>query len=57
MRMEENKNNKMVNFLIEDELWEKFKIISKNSGLTASSALRRFIIRKVKEYEKKQKED
>jgi len=42
------KDKKLVNFWIEKEIWEEFKKISFQKGLNASSAIRMYIIEKVK---------
>jgi hypothetical protein len=52
--MKNKKSKKMANFLIEEELWIKFKEYAKDRGSNASNILRQYIVKKVKEYEKKQ---
>lgn len=52
-------NRKMVNFVIDGEVWEKFKKIAQDKGLSASAMLRNYIASKVereirKKNEKKQ---
>jgi len=45
---------KLVNFWIEEEILEKFKeYVEKKEGLSVSGIIRHYIIRKVREYEKK----
>jgi uncharacterized membrane protein len=44
----------MVNFWIEEKLWIKFKEYARDKGSNASNILRQYIVKKVKEYEKKQ---
>jgi len=40
-------NRKMVNFVIDSEVWEKFKKIAQDKGLSASAMLRNYIVSKV----------
>ena len=41
------KNKKMVNFVINEEIWEKFKDLANNKGLSASAMLRNYILTKI----------
>jgi len=48
------KNKKLVNFWIEEEILEKFKeYVEKKEGLSVSGIIRHYIVRKVREYEKR----
>ena len=38
---------KMVNFVIDDEVWKEFKALAKKKGLSASAMLRNYIVSKV----------
>ena len=41
-------DKRMVNFVIDYDVWEKFKALAKKKGLSASAMLRNYIISKVK---------
>ena len=42
------KKKKLVNFWIEDEVWRDFKRVAEIEGVSASTLIRQFILKKVK---------
>ena len=51
--MNVKKNNKLVNFLIDEELFKSFHAIAASKYTTATALIRAYVIREVKKFQAK----